>query len=156
MPESCAGHAGHPVPRAHLDAITDPDTALALVASAASRPPSAETIVVLLGHDRTGSCIVIVDGTDPPDREVDAVEAIAGAVEHARVEHAGVEHARHHVTAMIVASVRPGGGVVLGDADRWLEMSSVAEHHGLVLVEWFVCGHEVDCPRDLLAEPPRW
>lgn len=151
MSESCGGHAGHPVPRAHLDAITDPDTALALVASASSRPPSAETIVVLLTRDRTGSCIVIVDGTDPPDREVDAVEAIAGAADRTGASRAGTD-----VAAMIVASVRPGSGVVLDDADRWLEMSSVAEHHGLVLVEWFVCGHEVDCPRDLLAEPPRW
>jgi len=146
MSDLCAGPNGHPVPRAHLDPIIGPDAALALVCSATSDPPVAETIVVLLAPDRTGSCVVIVDGTDPPEREVDVVEALSGIA--ARSD-AGV-------AAMLVATVRPGGGVMDDDADRWLEMSSIAEQHGLVLVEWFVCGTETECPRDLLGDAPRW
>ena len=35
-------------------------------------------------------------------------------------------------------------------------MSDIAEHVGVELLEWFVFGNAVTCPRDRLGEPPRW
>ena len=45
---------------------------------------------------------------------------------------------------------------VATDVDRWLEMSDIAEQVGVELIEWFVIGGDVTCPRDQLGEPPRW
>ena len=55
--------------------------------------------------------------------------------------------------------MRPGGyddSVQAGDIDRWLEMSDLAEQSVVELLEWFVVGDEVSCPRDQLGEAPRW
>ena len=44
-----------------------------------------------------------------------------------------------------------------GDVDRWLEISDLAEDHGVDLLEWYVIGPDgASCPRDRLGEPPRW
>ncbi len=50
----------------------------------------------------------------------------------------------------------PAGGPLEGDGDRWLEMSDLTSAAGVELVEWFVIGDDIHCPRDLLGEPPRW
>ena len=64
---------------------------------------------------------------------------------------AGREH------AIVMASVRPGVGPLPGDVDRWRELSDIAESYGCELLEWFVISDGVAwCPRDFLAEPPRW
>ena len=69
---------------------------------------------------------------------------------------------RHHrghtgrLGALVMATVRPGGGPLEDDGDRWLEMSDLTSAAGVELVEWFVIGDEIHCPRDLLGEPPRW
>ena len=60
-----------------------------------------------------------------------------------------------------VASVRPGHGVLDDDPDRWCEAGELAEQLGVELLEWFVIDDATGapaawCPRDLLAEPPRW
>ncbi len=135
-----------PIPRAGLDPIRCADQALAVINAVISDPPTDETVLVLLDTRRTGTCIVIVNGTSPPDRVVDAVEAIA--------EIAG--DGDDDLEALVVASIRPGGGIDPGDGDRWLEMSDLTAAAGLELVEWFVLGDDIDCPRDLLGEPPRW
>ena len=58
--------------------------------------------------------------------------------------------------ALVLATVRPGQGALAGDGDRWLEMSDLASAAGVELVEWFIIGADIHCPRDLLGEPPRW
>jgi hypothetical protein len=35
-------------------------------------------------------------------------------------------------------------------------MSDVTSAAGVELVEWFVIGDDIHCPRDLLGESPRW
>ncbi len=35
-------------------------------------------------------------------------------------------------------------------------MSDLTSAAGVELVEWFVIGDDIHCPRDLLGEPPRW
>ncbi len=42
------------------------------------------------------------------------------------------------------------------DIDRWFEMSHLAEQAGIELVEWFVVGRSITCPRDLIGAAPRW
>jgi hypothetical protein len=61
------------------------------------------------------------------------------------------------LASLVVASVRPEGGLLPGDVDRWLEASTRCEQRGIVLLEWYVMGrYGPECPRDLLGEPPRW
>ena len=46
--------------------------------------------------------------------------------------------------------------IVDGDVDRWLGMCDLADAAGLELIEWYVVGAAVRCPRDLVGMPPRW
>lgn len=141
----------HRFPRAGLDPITDPADALVIVAAAMRRPRRAETIAIVLDADRCGIAIVVVAGTTAPDAVVDVAEFVATSA--ARGGSAG---------GFVIATVRPGaessgpppGG--RSDVDRWLEMSDIAEQAGCELVEWFVIGREISCPRDRLGEMPRW
>lgn len=150
MSKFCGAHR---VPRGGVDRVADAASALAVVQLAISVPPRPETIVVVLGPDHRGRTIVVVDGTDDDDAVVEVVEHVAAVLGDASGPGG----------ALVVASVRPGRGPAPGDADRWLEASAVAEAVGVELLEWFVVdpGPTGDqpvswCPRDLLAEPPRW
>ena len=134
------------LPRAGVDPISDPDTAFVTISMAVHRPLRHETIVALLDDDRCGISIVAVSGTDRPDAVVEVVECLSDPDLHGG-----------RVGALIVASVCPEiGRPRTGDIDRWLEMSDLAEQAGIELLEWFVIGDGVSCPRDQLGEPPRW
>lgn len=144
----------HRLPRAGIDRIVDAEGALAVVRLALSSPPVAETVVVVLDDDRRGRTIVVVDATEDDDSVIEIVERLTEAVAVATA--GGGERG-----AIVVATVRLGRGPDDDDADRWLEASDLAECAGVELLEWFVL--ETDgmamtawCPRDLLAEPPRW
>lgn len=155
MSKFCAAHRP---PRAGIDPIVDPADALAVIRLAVSSPPLEETVVLLLDADRRGRTVVVVDGTDDDDAVVEIVERLA--------ETMGGGGAGDSVPgALVVATVRIGRGPDAEDADRWLDATDAAESFGLELVEWFVIeAHEGQpperftawCPRDLLAEPPRW
>lgn len=140
------------LPRAAIDPIDSASAALAVVKLALHRPLTHETIVLVLAPDRRGQTIVVVDGTADPDSMVGIVEhfAEAGAL-------AGGGG------CLVVATVRPAGGPLPGDDERWLEASDIAERAGVELLEWFVVGGDHSspevsawCPRDLLGEAPRW
>lgn len=157
----------HRVPRAGLDPIDDPLTALAVIRLAVHVPHVHETVVLLLDHARCGVGITVVAGTECPDDVIDVAECLVTAA-------AGTDR----VGAMVVASVRPDGGPVCGvdgcdiggcdvggcdvdhvvefDPERWIEMSEIAEEAGIELLEWFVIGRDVVTPRDQLGESPRW
>lgn len=142
----------HRPPRAGIDPIDSADAALAVIRLAATRPLRAEVIVLVLDGDRRGRTIVIVDGTEDPDAVVEIVERLT--------ESLGTIGAEGDA-ALVVASVRPNGGPLHGDDARWLEASELAERGGIELLEWFVICDDLGpptawCPRDLLAEPPRW
>lgn len=144
------------MPRAGLDPIDDPGTALATFTLVMSRPPRFETILLLLDDARCGRAIVTVAGTTDPDATLEVVEFVSSACDD--------------LGSIVVASVRPEAGSVVGgfhgargvpdagdrDVDRWLEMSELTSLAGVELLEWFVIGGEVSCPRDRLGEPPRW
>jgi hypothetical protein len=143
---------GHRLPRAGIDPITSHDDALVTVAMAVHRPLRHETIVVLLDDERRGLALVVVTDTTCPDDVLEAVECLTRPTTHAG-----------RAGAIVVGSVRPsqpGRRDVDADADRdverWLELSEIAEGHGVELLEWFVLGAEVRCPRDDLGEAPRW
>jgi hypothetical protein len=135
----------HHPPRAGVDPIDSQERALTVVRLARHRPARAETIVILLDHARCGLAIVAVSGTEHPDDVLTVVErvtapaALGGAV-----------------GAIIVASSRPGDEAGDADVDRWLELSDIADCAGVDLLEWFVIGERVTCPRDQLGELPRW
>jgi hypothetical protein len=134
------------LPRAGVDPV-DAAAALAVIDLAAHCPPiHHETVVLLLDQQRCGIAITVVAGTRHPDDVVDVADVVVRSASAS----AGAVH------ALVIATVRPGGGLLADDADRWLEMSSLASTHGVTLVEWFVLGVATECPRDLLGEPPRW
>ena len=133
------------MPRAGLDPIRDPTTALSTISIAMHRPLRPETILLLLDETRCGRTIVVVTGTVDPDSSIEIVEFVTQGV--------GSEH----LGALVVASIRPDGGIPSeADIDRWLEMSEIASLAGVELLEWFVIDRTVSCPRDRLGEPPRW
>ncbi|MET0460568.1 MAG: hypothetical protein ABW122_09275 [Ilumatobacteraceae bacterium] len=142
--------SAHQPPRAGLDPVDTAAAALAVVQLAMHRPIRSETIALVLGDDHRGRSIVVVDGTDDPDAVVAVVERLADTIAVSGRD-----------GALVVASIRPGRGLVPGDVDRWLEASDIADDAGVDLLEWFVVDGEVGagtawCPRDLLGEPPRW
>jgi hypothetical protein len=126
--------------------VDSPDAALAVITAAMHQPLQPQVIVLVLDSDLRGHAVVIVDGTPSPDAVIEVVELVAeGAAESA------------DPAAIVVAAIRPTYGALPGDADRWLELCEITETHGCELLEWFVFSDDVAwCPRDLLAEPPRW
>ena len=136
----------HRLPRARIDPITDGASALRLVRAAVATPTRAETLVVLLDDEHRGLTIVSVDGTDQPDHVLEVIECFTRP-----------ELVESGVGAIIVASVRPSDECARADdADRWFELCDTAEQAGVELLEWFVIGRSVRCPRDLVGVPPRW
>ena len=115
---------------------------------AIQRPLRAETVTLLLDDQRRGIAVAVVSGTHQPDDVLEVVECFTRSAAHGG-----------RVGSIIVASVRPDRSdeaTTATDVDRWLEMSDIAEQAGVELLEWFVIGSEVTCPRDQLGEPPRW
>jgi hypothetical protein len=144
--------AAHRLPRAGVDPIDSAAAALAIVALAMRRPPVDETIALVLDADHRGRTVVVVDGTSDLDAVLDVVERVAGSVA-----------AAGRTGCLVLATVRPGGGPVDGDDDRWLEASDLADDVGVDLLEWFVITGDAPsitantwCPRELVGELPRW
>jgi len=144
-------HVHGRLPRAGIDSIDDPLTAASIIATAIHRPLRHETLVILVDAERRGIGLVVVTGTVDPDAVVGVVECLSVPSAHGG-----------RVAGLIVASARPGGRPDGGDGppsdvERWMEISTIAEDHGVEVIEWFVIGPAgVSCPRDRLGEPPRW
>ena len=144
----CTSAVHHRLPRAGVDTISCAETALLTLAMAIQRPLRAETVTLLLDDQRRGIAVAVVSGTHQPDDVLEVVECFTRSAAHGG-----------RVGSIIVASVRPDRSdeaTTSADVDRWLEMSDIAEQAGVELLEWFVIGGEVTCPRDQLGEPPRW
>ena len=144
----CCAPVHHRLPRAGIDRISSPDLALTMLSIAVQRPLRSETVVVLLDDQRRGVAVAVVTDTCRPDDVLEVVECFTRSAAHGG-----------RVGSIVVASVRPTATDELTaatDVDRWLEMSDIAEQAGVELLEWFVIGGDVTCPRDRLGEPPRW
>ena len=137
------------LPRAGIDPITESATAFAMLAMAVRHPRRHETIVLLLDEARCGRSIVVVADTVRPESVIDVVECLTQGL-----------HAED-LGGIVVATVRPGEpssdeASLDADVDRWLEMSDIAGAMGVDVLEWWVIGESIRCPRDRLGEPPRW
>jgi len=133
-------------PRARIDPIRSSAEALALVHLAIQHPLQAETVVFLLDDAGFGDTVIVVSGTEDADSMLSVVDCLATAGSTVP-----------QLTSMVVASVRPHGGMQTDDIDLWLEASDIVHEHGLDLVEWFVIGTAgVECPREVFGEPERW
>jgi hypothetical protein len=133
-------------PSSALPVVDSAEAALATIIRAAHEPARPEVIVILLDPDLVGHTIVVVDGATSPDAVIETMEVMTEAAAEAGREQ-----------SFVVASIRPGDGVLPGDVDRWIELSDLADTHGCELLEWFVISDQVAwCPRDFLIEPPRW
>ena len=144
----CTPAVHHRLPRAGVDTISCAETALLTLAMAIQQPLRAETVTLLLDDQRRGIAVAVVSGTHQPDDVLEVVECFTRSAAHGG-----------RVGSIIVASVRPDRSdeaTTAADVDRWLEMSDIAEQAGVELLEWFVIGGDVRCPRDRLGEPPRW
>ena len=120
--------------------------ALRLLFLASGHPLQAETLAFVLDDQGRGGVITIVSGTVEADSVLPVTECMSRAAE--RVDRA---------TALVVASIRPGGGVLPGGIDRWMEASTIAAAYGVTLIEWFIITEAgAQCPRDLLGEAERW
>ena len=144
MSSSCSLHR---LPGAGVDRIDSELVARSVLGLIVADPVRTETVVLLLDHERRGIGVLVVSGTVPLDSIFDVLDVIT-SIELDELD------------GVVVASVRlpvPGiDDLDECDVDRWLECSSMLEDAGIELVEWFVIGRDVQCPRDLVGEPPRW
>jgi len=142
MPVSSSGR----VPRAHIDPIFSATDAMAVFAAQMSKPLCAETLVMFLDDAGRGSTLVTITDTDDPFQIVDVAEAMAMAA-----------NSNPEVSGLVLATVRPGGGVLPGDDELWLEAADVVDEIGLTLIDWLVIGREgAFSPRELLRMASRW
>jgi hypothetical protein len=126
--------------------VDSAEAALQTILAEAHQPEQSQVIALLLDPDYIGHTALVVDGTTSPDAVIEVMELLGEAVAGAGREQ-----------VIVLASIRPGDGPLPGDADRWIELSDLADTHGCDVVEWFVISDRVAwCPRDFLAEPPRW
>jgi hypothetical protein len=138
--------SSHHLPATAAQPIRSGADALWLLDKVIGSPRRAETVAFLLDDAGFGGTIFVVGGTDEPDQVLDVAEHFASAGSSCGC-----------VSGLVLATVRPAGGVEPGDIDRWFDASAIVEDNGLLLIEWFVFGdHGVASPRDLLGEAQRW
>lgn len=133
------------LPRAHIDPIATPFDALRLILMMVGSGTSAETLVLTLDDRRCGVSITNVSGTDDPDAVLGVVDALA---ESAR--------ASLEIAGLVIASVRPSGEFDVTDMARWHEVDQSCRESDIELVEWFVVGTSISCPRGFCGVPARW
>ncbi len=135
---------GRRAPVAGVDAVDSAEQALGLLEIAVARPLRPEIVVVALDELRHGSTVLIVTDTDRPGQVLGVVETVSAVLPAPS-------------TAMFLASVRPRGGLVAADVDRWFEASALAAAHGVELLDWFVVSPGIAVsPREVAGEPERW
>jgi hypothetical protein len=137
----------HRVPRAGVDPIDSERAALAVINMVLEPPLRHDTVVITLDRERRGRSLVVVHETELHDALFGVLDMVVGLDDD-------------ELDAFIVATVRPPVPGVPDldflDVDRWILASELVESSGLELVEWFVVGAGVSCPRKLLPDPPRW
>jgi len=134
-----------PVPTTPPAPVRTADDALRLVSLAVALPLRPETICFPLNAEGVGGVATIVSGTARPEALFTVVEFMCRVM-------AGSAR-----TSLVLATVRPGSGLLVGDVDRWCEASELCAAQGLLLREWYVIGPGgIDIPRELLGEPERW
>jgi hypothetical protein len=137
----CRSCSTRRIPRGFIDPIESRADALAVLSLAA--PFGHDTVAILLDAQRRGIGIVVVTGTTDPDAIFGVIDVCLNARDR-------------EISGLVLATTRPGGDMQAADRDRWIDATARCEHGGIELVEWFVIGEHIACPRDLAGEPPRW
>lgn len=133
-----------PQPR-HPRLVDTLERAIAALKLTLESPPRPEIIAMMIDEDYIGHSMIVVDGTSPGS-ESKVIEVVCLAAERA--------DARDRV---VLASVRPDGGVEPDDIERWAVLDGVAAQHGCELIEWLVLdGRRGYMPRALTGAPERW
>jgi DNA repair protein RadC len=131
----------HRIPRGFIDPISSRTDALAVLSIAA--PFGNDTVAILLDPERRGIGIIMVTGTIDPDTLFWVIDLC-------------IEARYPNLAGLVLASARPGGDMEAADRERWIEATLHCDDAGIELVEWFVIGEHIACPRDLAGEPSRW
>jgi len=135
----------HRLPRGGVDPIVSIYDALRIVIFSMAAPPCDQIIALTLDAESRGRNILIVNNTPDPNALLGIVDMISNSA-------AGDPH----VHGLILASVRPGGGVSYDDLDRWDQADDICAAVGIDLIEWFVLGASIGCPRELCGADARW
>lgn len=138
MSRSCSTHR---IPRGFIDPIESRADALAVFSLAA--PFGDDTLAILLDSERRGVGILMITGTT----DADAIFRVVDLCLHAQYT---------DVSGLILATSRPDGDMQPVDRDRWIEIAMQCDDAGIELVEWFIIGAHITCPRELAGDPPRW
>jgi hypothetical protein len=134
------------IPRARLDAIVRVDQALAVFRLAMCHPLRPETLVMFLDKNNYGHELVSVSGTTEPFHVIDVASTMALCAT-----------GNDELSSLVLATVRPGGGLLPGDDELWFETAHTVEESGLVLIDWLVIGRGgAQSPREMLGIPSRW
>ncbi|MFT6391478.1 MAG: hypothetical protein ACJA14_000990 [Ilumatobacter sp.] len=127
------------------DTVSNPFAALLLIEAFISTPRQPQVIALLLDHERRGMTSLNVNNIRDPDSVLGVADSIATRRDQ-----------NERFGAVVLASVRPRGSDELDDVERWLTLDETFCSAGVDLIEWFVIGRSISCPRALLGEPPRW
>ena len=133
------------VPVAGVDPIDSPETARRLIHEVLAVPERPETVAILLDDHRRGIAVLSVDATVADDAVLDVADRLAELARHLTA-----------IAGIVLVTVRPDRSTVLDDLDRWIEIDGRFDEVGVELLEWFVIGRDVSCPRTLLGQPARW
>jgi hypothetical protein len=114
--------------------LRSPDDALRVVLAAIAQPPEAETIVLLLDPTCRGSVCLVCRGATTADQVASLVPLLVQAAAN-----------EPSVGAVVLATVRPGLGVVVGGEDQvgFGVMRQDLADAGIDLLDWFVLDGEV-------------
>lgn len=134
------------IPHAGRDPICSAGDALAVFSLQLTHPLSHETLVMFIDASGCGISLVTVSDTVVPDQVLDVVDTMAMLLAD-----------RPNVSGMVVASVRPRGGILADDDTLWFEATEAVESHGLALFDWLIIGRGgTRSMSDELGVPSRW
>ncbi len=134
------------VPRAHRDPITNPHDALLLVLFLLDPSPDGTAMIITVDDTMRGLGVLSVTGVSGPQQVLSVIDYIAEA-----------SYAHPDVSGLLVASTHPtSSGLGVADLEAWHDADLTCRDAGLELVEWFVVGSSVSCPRELGGIPARW
>ncbi len=146
FPRSAFGRSPiRPIPRAHRDPLRNSADALLLVMLLLSPEAVDETMVLVLDDARCGIAVLRVTGTGDPDTLLGVVDSVTEA-----------SRTSSEAAGLILVSTRASSAISIDDLARWHEADESCIDADLDLVEWFVVGDSVSCPRELCGVAPRW
>ncbi len=101
--------------------------AIAVIHRVVADPPQSAVIVLLVRCDHSVEGVVEVSGIQRAEQVLDVLDCVLAA-------------ASTRVEGVIVASIRPDGGIVAADCDLWHDVEETVVDAGLRLIDWYVFG----------------